>query len=252
MAKREPLAYTTTRLTLGTFLRIMFRPRYLDRAKIPVDGPLIIAANHLSHIDPAFIMTAVKRPISYMSKKEHFDGAVRRLVFKKVGVIPVDREAGGADALDGAIKVLKEGGAIGIFPEGTRSKTGIMGKGKTGVARLAASTGAAVVPVAIRQTDDVWPVSKRIPRPWRKFYYKFGDPLYFDSSEINPDTLREFTNEVMHNISQLSMECEEYWKSNTISARLRNWSENTRSGIRHRIESWRKNRKVPLLSRIRK
>ena len=105
MADRAPLSYTTTRLTLGTFLRIMFRPRYLDRAKIPVDGPLIIAANHLSHIDPAFIMTAVKRPISYMSKKEHFDGAVRRLVFKQVGVIPVDREAGGTEALDGAIQV---------------------------------------------------------------------------------------------------------------------------------------------------
>ena len=252
MVRREPLSYTTTRLTLGTFLRIMFRPRYLDRSKIPVDGPLIIAANHLSHIDPAFIMTAVKRPISYMSKKEHFDGAIRRLVFKKVGVIPVDREAGGTDALDGALNVLKNGGAIGIFPEGTRSKTGVMGKGKTGVARLAASTGAAVVPVAIRQTDDVWPISKRIPRPWRKFYYKFGDPIYFESSKVNSDTLRAFTDEIMQNIAQLSKECEEYWKSNTVSARLRNWSENTRSGMRQRIDSWRKNRKVPLLSRIRK
>ena len=252
MVRREPLSYTTTRLTLGTFLRIMFRPRYLDRSKIPVDGPLIIAANHLSHIDPAFIMTAVKRPISYMSKKEHFDGAVRRLVFKKVGVIPVDREAGGTDALDGALNVLKNGGAIGIFPEGTRSKTGVMGKGKTGVARLASSTGAAVVPVAIRQTGDVWPISKRIPRPWRKFYYKFGDPIYFESSKVNSDTLREFTDEVMQNIAQLSKECEEYWKSNTVSARLRNWSENTRSGMRQRIDSWRKNRKIPLLSRIRK
>ena len=252
MVRREPLSYTTTRLTLGTFLRIMFRPRYLDRSKIPVDGPLIIAANHLSHIDPAFIMTAVKRPISYMSKKEHFDGAVRRLVFKKVGVIPVDREAGGTDALDGAIEVLKNGGAIGIFPEGTRSKTGVMGEGKTGVARLAASTGAVVVPVAIRQTGDVWPISKRIPRPWRKFYYKFGDPIYFENSKVNSDTLREFTDEVMQNITQLSKECEEYWKSNTVSARLRNWSENTRSGMRQRIDSWRKNRKIPLLSRIRK
>ena len=252
MAVREPLSYMTTRLTLGTFLRIMFRPRYLDRAKIPVDGPLIVAANHLSHIDPAFVMTAVKRPISYMSKKEHFDGTVRRLVFKRVGVIPVDRETGGSDALNGAIEVLKEGGAIGIFPEGTRSRDGEMGKGKTGVARLAAATGAAVVPVAIRQTDDVWPVSKRIPRPWRKFFYKFGDPIYFDHSDVNSDTLRQFTDEVMENIVTLSDECEDYWKSNTVSARLRNWSENTQSGVRQRIESWRKNRKVPLLSRIRK
>ena len=62
----------------------MFRPRYLDRDKIPVDGPLIIAANHLSHIDPAFIMTAVKRPVSYMSKKEHFDGRMEVIDWDKI------------------------------------------------------------------------------------------------------------------------------------------------------------------------
>jgi 1-acyl-sn-glycerol-3-phosphate acyltransferase len=213
----------------------MFRPRYLGREKIPSDGPLIIAANHLSHIDPAFIMTATKRPVSYMSKKEHFDGAIRRLVFKQVGVIPVDRDAGGADALKGAVKILEEGGAIGIFPEGTRSRDGDMGKGKTGVARLAAMSGAAVVPVAIRQTDDVWPVSKRAPRPWRKFYYKFGDPIYFDYKEETHDNFREFTDKIMSKISELSIECEEYWDSRKITNRLKNLKDKTRQ----RIASWR-------------
>jgi 1-acyl-sn-glycerol-3-phosphate acyltransferase len=228
MSPKAPLSYRTTNLTLGTFLRMMFRPRYLGRDKIPVDGPLIIAANHLSHIDPAFIMTATKRPVSYMSKKEHFDGAIRRLVFKQVGVIPVDRDAGGSEALKGAIEILEKGGAIGIFPEGTRSRDGDMGKGKTGVARLAAITGAAVVPVAIRQTDDVWPVSKRAPRPWRKFYYKFGDPLYFDSKEKTHDNFRSFTDKVMSRISELSQECEDYWNSRKITTRLKK-----------RIASWR-------------
>ena len=228
MGTKAPLSYRTTNLTLGTFLRMMFRPRYLGKDKIPVDGPLIIAANHLSHIDPAFIMTATKRPVSYMSKKEHFDGAIRRLVFKQVGVIPVDREEGGKNALKGAIEILEEGGAIGIFPEGTRSRDGKMGKGKTGVARLAATTGAAVVPVAIRQTDDVWPVSKRAPRPWRKFYYKFGDPMYFDFNEQNHENFREFTDNVMHRIAELSNECEEYWEERKISTRLKK-----------RIATWR-------------
>ena len=228
MSTKAPLSYRTTNLTLGTFLRMMFRPRYLGRDKIPVDGPLIIAANHLSHIDPAFIMTATKRPVSYMSKKEHFDGAIRRLVFKQVGVIPVDRDAGGSEALKGAIEILEKGGAIGIFPEGTRSRDGDMGKGKTGVARLAAETGAAVVPVAIRQTDDVWPVSKRAPRPWRKFYYKFGDPLYFDYNEKTHDNFRSFTDTVMSRISQLSQECEDYWNSRKITTRLKK-----------RISAWR-------------
>jgi len=235
MSPKAPLSYRTTNLTVGTFLRIMFRPRYLGREKIPSDGPLIIAANHLSHIDPAFIMTATKRPVSYMSKKEHFDGAIRRLVFKQVGVIPVDRDAGGADALKDAIKILEEGGAIGIFPEGTRSRDGDMGKGKTGVARLAAMSGAAVVPVAIRQTDDVWPVSKRAPRPWRKFYYKFGDPIYFDYKEETQDNFREFTDKIMSKISELSTECEEYWDSRKITNRLKNLKDKTRQ----RIASWR-------------
>ena len=228
MSGKAPLSYRTTNLTLGTFLRIMFRPRYLGRDKIPVDGPLIIAANHLSHIDPAFIMTATKRPVSYMSKKEHFDGAIRRLVFKQVGVIPVDREEGGKDALNGAIEILEKGGAIGIFPEGTRSRDGKMGKGKTGVARLAALTGAAVVPVAIRQTDGVWPVSKRAPRPWRKFYYKFGDPIYFDYKEKNHENFRKFTDSVMSRIVELSNECEEYWEDKKITTRLKK-----------RIAAWR-------------
>ena len=228
MSGKAPLSYRTTNLTLGTFLRIMFRPRYLGRDKIPVDGPLIIAANHLSHIDPAFIMTATKRPVSYMSKKEHFEGAIRRLVFKQVGVIPVDREEGGKDALNGAIEILEKGGAIGIFPEGTRSRDGKMGKGKTGVARLAALTGAAVVPVAIRQTDGVWPVSKRAPRPWRKFYYKFGDPIYFDYKEKNHENFRKFTDSVMSRIVELSNECEEYWEDKKITTRLKK-----------RIAAWR-------------
>ena len=228
MSSKVPLSYRTTNLTLGTFLRIMFRPRYLGRDKIPVDGPLIIAANHLSHIDPAFIMTATKRPVSYMSKKEHFEGAIRRLVFKQVGVIPVDREEGGKDALNGAIEILEKGGAIGIFPEGTRSRDGKMGKGKTGVARLAALTGAAVVPVAIRQTDGVWPVSKRAPRPWRKFYYKFGDPIYFDYKEKNHENFRKFTDSVMSRIVELSNECEEYWEDKKITTRLKK-----------RIAAWR-------------
>ena len=235
MTAKAPLSYRTTNLTLGTFLRIMFRPRYLGREKIPVDGPLIIAANHLSHIDPAFIMTATKRPVSYMSKKEHFDSKIRRMVFKQVGVIPVDREAGGSEALEGAIEILENGGAIGIFPEGTRSRDGEMGKGKTGVARLAAATGAAVVPVAIRQTDDVWPVSKRAPRPWRKFYYKFGDPLYFKYKEPNHSNFRKFTDQVMSEIVELSEECEEYWNSRKISTRFKKFSDKTRQ----RIAAWR-------------
>ena len=104
-----------------------------------------------------------------------------------------------------------------------RSKDGKMAQGKTGVARLAAHTGAAVVPVAIRQTDGVWPVSKRVPRPWRKFYYKFGEPIYFRESEASKENLREFTDKVMKEIEILSKECEDYWESRKILPRMKKY-----------------------------
>ena len=153
----------------------------------------------------------------------------------------MDREIGGAEGLEKAMEILKEGGAIGIFPEGTRSRDGKQATGKTGVARLASATGAAVVPVAIRQTDGVWPVSKRIPRPWRKFYYKFGDPMYFGEGNVTKESLRGFTDKVMDQISVLSKECEEYWESKKLSVRFKKWSD-----------SWRNKRKVRAFSQVKK
>ncbi|MFL2941759.1 MAG: hypothetical protein ACJZ2N_03045, partial [Candidatus Poseidoniales archaeon] len=101
-------------------------------------------------------------------------------------------------------------------------------------------------------TNDVWPVSKRIPRPWRKFYYKFGDPMYFGKDDVNRETLRDFTDEVMAQISTLSKECEDYWESKKLSNRLKKWSKKTRAGFRERIDSWRKNRKVRVFSQVKK
>ena len=85
----ESRNYNLVRQTLGRALHLCFRPRYRGQESVPVDGPLIIAANHLSHIDPAFIMTATPRPVTYLSKQEHFDGRLRRALFSRMGVIPV-------------------------------------------------------------------------------------------------------------------------------------------------------------------
>ena len=225
----ESRGYRRTRQTLGRALRFCFRPRYRGQDHVPVDGPVIIAANHLSHIDPAFIMTATPRPVTYLSKQEHFDGRLRRALFSRMGVIPVDRDAGGSDALAEVEAILRGGGVVGIFPEGTRSRDGEMGRGRTGVARLAAATGAAVVPVAIRETDRVIPVGKRVPRLWRRFYYEFGEPLYFTAKEANHEALREFTDEIMDAITALSEEAGDYWHSRRLRTRMAAWQE--RNGL---------------------
>ena len=196
---------------------------------MPPDGPVIIAANHLSHIDPAFIMTATSREVSYLSKQEHFEGRLRGALFGRMGVIPVDRDGDASDALGAAEAVLRDGGAVGIFPEGTRSRDGQPGRGRTGAARLAAATGAAVVPVAIRETDRVIPVGKRVPRLWRRFYYEFGEPLYFTAEEANRAALREFTDEIMDAITALSEEAGDYWHSRRLRTRMAEWQE--RNGL---------------------
>jgi len=225
----ESRGYRRTRQTLGRALRFCFRPRYRGQDHVPVDGPVIIAANHLSHIDPAFIMTATPRPVTYLSKQEHFDGRLRRALFSRMGVIPVDRDAGGSDALAEVEAILRGGGVVGIFPEGTRSRDGEMGRGRTGVARLAAATGAAVVPVAIRETDRVIPVGKRVPRLWRRFFYEFGEPLHFTAKEVNRETLREFTDRVMDAIAALSEDAGDYWYSRRLRTRMAEWQE--RNGL---------------------
>ena len=225
----ESRDYRRTRQTLGRALQLCFRPRYRGQEHVPVDGPVIIAANHLSHIDPAFIMTATPRPVTYLSKQEHFDGRLRRALFSRMGVIPVDRDAGGSDALVKVEAILREGGAVGIFPEGTRSRDGVPGPGRTGVARLAAATSAAVVPVAIRETDRVVPVGKRVPRLWRRFFYEFGEPLYFRAKEAHRETLREFTNQVMDAIAVLSEEAGDYWYSRRLRTRMTEWQK--RNGL---------------------
>ena len=80
--------------------------------------------------------------------------------------------------------------------------------------------------MAIRQTDGVWPVSKRVPRPWRKFYYKFGEPIYFGKSETTKENLRDFTDKVMKEIEILSEECEEYWENRKIIPRMKKYIRN--------------------------
>jgi 1-acyl-sn-glycerol-3-phosphate acyltransferase len=154
------------------FVRGMFgltiRLRVIGRENVPATGGLVVAANHVSNFDPPLLGVAMPRPLAYMAKKELFALPVLKQLLPPLNAFPVDRQAGGTAAIRAALRLIKEGRAVGIFPEGGRNVTGT-NEEKAGAAFLAAAAGVPVVPAAI--------VGTRKLRPMGKVTVIFGEPL---------------------------------------------------------------------------
>ena len=136
-----------TRVVLWPF----FRVKYHGKENVPEHGGYIIAPNHRFALDPLFVAYGVPCDISYMGKEELFKNKFFRLIFEKgLKAFPVSRGKGDTGAIDTAIERVANGGILGIFPEGTRSKTGKLGPVKLGVMLVAAQTKAPILPVAIK------------------------------------------------------------------------------------------------------
>ena len=116
---------------------------------IPQDRPLVMASNHRSYADPVILTIPMKRPVTYMAKEELFKNKLFGWFITKLGAFPVKRGSGDMQVIDDAVGILNSGRNLVIFPEGTRSKDGKVGKGKTGVALIAAKSGADVIPCGI-------------------------------------------------------------------------------------------------------
>ncbi len=172
----NPLVYWFVRLTFQPFFRFYFRLSRLGREHIPSEGPVIIAANHRSFLDPFVIATMARRPMYYVAKKELFMRRWQAWILNSLGAFPVDRGAADPEMLETARTILKRGDIVLIFPEGTRVRPGALGSPKRGVGRLALETGAPVVPLALIGTEA-------IRRGWRirphKVRIRAGRPLRF-------------------------------------------------------------------------
>jgi 1-acyl-sn-glycerol-3-phosphate acyltransferase len=139
------------------------------RENIPASGPVLICCNHLSAWDPPVVGCAATRQVYFMAKQELWRIPVLRTVISALGAFPVDRQRADLSSVRRSLQLLEQGLAVGVFPEGTRSRTGKLGPLRTGGAKLALRTGAVVVPMAI-----VGPY--RLFRPLR---VRIGKPLYF-------------------------------------------------------------------------
>src|SRR5438067_9717943 len=152
----------------------------IGREHIPDEGPVIIAANHRSFLDPFVIGTMARRPMYYVAKEELFRRRWLAWILNALGAFPVRRGMGDEDTIKTTKEILARGDIVLIFPEGTRTRPGSLGKPKRGVGRVALETGAPVVPVAVIGTEDVrrgWRI-----RP-RKVRIRAGRPLRFPRTE---------------------------------------------------------------------
>ena len=197
------------RKVLGPVVRLMWKLDVQGLENIPTDGPAVICANHISVIDSFFVPAVLPRGITYVGKAEYLDDWKTSTLFPKLGMIPIDRRGGdhAAAALDAARGVLQSGGLFGIYPEGTRSRSGFLHKGHTGAARLAIETGAPIIPVGLIGTDEVQPTGASAPRPFMAAKIHFGRPIpverYADRAGDRA-VYRELIDEVMYEIRELS------------------------------------------------
>ncbi|QKJ21213.1 1-acyl-sn-glycerol-3-phosphate acyltransferase [Microbacterium hominis] len=202
------LTYALGRGVLTPLARLIYRPRVEGKATVPRSGAVIFASNHLSFIDSIAIPVAAPRPVHFLAKSSYFEKPFSRWFFTSIGAIAVKRGAGQAalDALDQQRRLLDEGSAVALYPEGTRSLDGRLYKGRTGVAFLALQTGAPVVPVGLIGTDKVMPVGAKMPSLKHRITVKFGEPI--DLSHHGPAesgrARRHATDEIMAAIHALS------------------------------------------------
>lgn len=204
--------YDLTRSSIRGLLAGAFRPTVTGLEHVPPEGPIIVASNHLSFLDSVIIQALMPRSVAFFAKAEYFNtkginGALMRWFFTSVGSIPVERgqQAASVAALKTLLDILEQDGGVGIYPEGTRSRDGLLYRGRTGVGWLALTTGAPVVPVGLIGTEKLQPADKKWIKP-RHFTMNVGAPLYFD--KLGPEhalpARRAVTDNVMDAIAELS------------------------------------------------
>ncbi|MGG1218382.1 lysophospholipid acyltransferase family protein [Priestia endophytica] len=185
--------YGFARGVVKSVLTPLFRVEIIGKENIPKDAGVIVCSNHISNFDPPVVGMTFPRPVYFMAKAELFKVPVLRTLLPKIYAFPVKRGLSDRDALRKGISILKEGGALGLFPEGSRSKDGKLGKGMAGVGFFALRSNAVIVPCAV-----IGPY-----KPFKKLQVVYGKPI--DVTEMRKERVssEEVTEVVMKEIGLL-------------------------------------------------
>ena len=187
--------YTFAKNTIRIIGTVVWRLRAYGTENVPMSGPLLVACNHVSNLDPPLMGSCCPRQISYMAKKELFEIPILGPAIAAVGAYPVDREGSARAAIKRSLEVLDEGGCVGIFPEGGRNVDGDK-EPRTGIALLASLSKAPVVPACIVGSGQ----ANRL----HQIKVAFGKPLRLPQDrKATREDLAKFTDDVMAAIGAL-------------------------------------------------
>jgi 1-acyl-sn-glycerol-3-phosphate acyltransferase len=174
---------------------ILFRLRVIGRENFNVEGPVIIAANHQSYLDPPLIGVAFPGELHYLARNTLFKNRLANWILTEVNAIPVDRDRGDVGAFRAVLKLLKDGHRTVIFPEGTRTLTGQIQKARPGIGMIIAKTLVPVIPARIFGSFEAWPKNGKFkPHPITVIV---GKPIRFTSEDVASDE-----REIYQNISE--------------------------------------------------
>jgi 1-acyl-sn-glycerol-3-phosphate acyltransferase len=196
---------TLLKLIARPLFSLLFSVEYHGLENVPTSGPVILAGNHPSYLDPVLIILPIKRVVRFMAWDALFRVPLLGTIIKAVGAFPVDiRRGKGEAAYREALRVLTSGAALGIFPEGQRSERGPMGELRSGTARLAMETGAPIVPITIGGASRAWPKHRLLPKP-AKIVVRYHRPIRPNdlNDDLNPTARpsdRDLQQEIMRSV----------------------------------------------------
>lgn len=206
------MLYEVFKFIFRLLFKIFFRIQYIGTDNFPKDGAVILASNHASFFDPIIAGISCNRPLYFMARKSLFRNNIFGKILIWVNALPLKRDSADFGAFRDVLAKLREGKSVLIYPEGTRSIDGNLGKPKAGIGFLAVSSKAKVVPCYIKGSREALPKGARFPK-FTKISVYYGEPLEFGRTIGANDTKKGYYNyiaqEVMYRIAELKKKADE-------------------------------------------
>lgn len=195
------IVYRTVRALFRLFFKIYGRWEIIGRENVPKSGPVIVAPNHLSYVDPPLVGSALDRECRFMARHDLWNNAFMKWLMPRIGAFPVHRGKMDRQAIRLGLEALEKGYVLVVFPEGARSDDGVLQRGELGAALFVQKSGAPVIPTAIIGAYEMLPShAKKLKRTKLKCIY--GEPLTFEKASTREEILRA----IMRSIAELLTE----------------------------------------------